>query len=133
MSEKPPSFTPNIFVINGLQISAGRPIPRFESLQVRFFQEDKVPEDPKSLESLFPEPDLIGAEQYVVGSNGLAADHTPRHTTQNRAQKLAWRLFHFFLGFLHDVLADIVAEIILGGVRVDHQAGQSHQNYYNRQ
>ncbi len=117
---------PDILVINGLQISAGRSIPRFESLQIRFFQEDKVPEDPKGLESLFPKLNLICAEQDVVCSDGLAAHHIPRYTTQNRAQEPALRVFHSFLRFLHDVLADIVAKIILGGVRVNHQANQSH-------
>ena len=42
-SEKLLSFTPVIFAINGLQISARRPIPFFEPIQIRFFQEDEVP------------------------------------------------------------------------------------------
>jgi len=130
-STNPLSFPPNILLISGWQTSAGRSIPSFEPLQVRFFQEDKVPEDPKSLESLFPKLNLICAEQDVVGSDGLAAQHTSRYTTQNRAQERAPGVFDSFLRFLHDVLADIVAEIILGGVRVDHQANQSHQSYYN--
>ena len=91
---------------------SSRPIPLFESLQVRFFQEHKVPEDTKGLESVFTKPDLICAEQDVICSDGLAAYQATRHTTQNGSQELALNVLHFFLRFLHDVLADIVIEIV---------------------
>jgi hypothetical protein len=118
-------------ITNGLQISAGRHICRFEPLWMRFFQEDKVPKDPQGPESLLPKLNFISAEQDLVGSEGLAAHHTSRYTTQNRAQELALRVLHFFLRFLYDVLAYIVTEIIHGGVRADHQANQGQQSYYN--
>jgi hypothetical protein len=128
---KPLLFSPSIVFINIFQISAGRAISLFESFQIGFFQEDEVLENPKSFESFFPELDLIDAEKDAVGSHSLAAYHLTGYATQNRGQELAQRIVHLFLGFLYDLLADIIAEIVHGGVRVDHQADQSHQSYHD--